>query len=191
VLHGNAPLSPVGRQRLARLVVVDGWSVRRAAQRFQYAARERRLPVVTDTCTTLSTTTPGWRIRKILDDERKQTAAGFWQRANVFFAAAGITVEAVMTDNGACYRSREFAAALGTITHTRTRPYRPQTNGKVERFHRTLAAEWAYARTYDSDNARAATYNDWLHHYNHHRPHTSLGGQTPAARVHNLTGNYT
>jgi transposase InsO family protein len=128
---------------------------------------------------------------EILADEKKETAAGFWVRANAFFESVGITVTAVMTDNGACYRSRDFAAALGNIRHVWTRPYRPQTNGKVERFNRTLAAEWAYARTYLSDEARAAEYPAWLHHYNHHRPHTGIGGQVPAQRVHNLTGNYT
>jgi transposase InsO family protein len=128
---------------------------------------------------------------EILDDEQGASAAAFWERANAFFEQAGIRVEAVMTDNGACYRSHAFAAALGPLKHRFTRPYRPQTNGKVERFNRTLAAEWAYARPYDSDAARTATYADWLHHYNHHRPHTGLGGQTPSDRVHNLTGNYT
>ncbi|MDR7294111.1 IS481 family transposase [Pseudoglutamicibacter albus] len=128
---------------------------------------------------------------EILTDEKKQTAAGFWQRAQEFFAQAGITVQAVMTDNGACYRSRLFNNTLGTkIKHQFTKPYRPQTNGKVERFNRTLTQEWAYAKTYYSDEARAATYEAWLHHYNHHRPHTGIGGQTPAQRVHNLTGNY-
>ena len=128
---------------------------------------------------------------EILDDERKETAAAFWSRAKAFFADAGITVREVMTDNGSCYRSHVFAAALGPeIKHRRTRPYRPQTNGKVERFNRTLAQEWAYATSYDSDEARAATYDTWLHHYNHHRPHTGIGGQTPSDRVHNLTGNY-
>ncbi|WP_106815128.1 IS481 family transposase [Microbacterium timonense] len=125
---------------------------------------------------------------EILADERKETAAAFWRRANAFFQQAGIAVTAVMTDNGSCYRSRDFAAALGDIQHRWTKPYRPQTNGKVERFNRTLAAEWAYAATYASDEARAATYNAWLHHYNHHRPHTGIGGQTPSARVPNLTG---
>lgn len=125
---------------------------------------------------------------EIHGDERKETAAGFWERARAFFAGYGITVSAVMTDNGACYRSRNWAQALGPdVKHRRTRPYRPQTNGKVERFNRTLASEWAYARIYHSDQARAATYNDWLHHYNHHRPHTGIGGLVPAARVHNLT----
>lgn len=128
---------------------------------------------------------------EILDDERKETAAGFWARANAYFASVGITVTAVMTDNGSCYRSRAFAAALGPIQHRFTRPYRPQTNGKVERFNRTLATEWAYAHTYRSDEDRNATYAAWLHSYNHHRPHTGIGGQNPADRVHNLTGKNT
>jgi len=96
-----------------------------------------------------------------LGDERKETAAAFWERARAFFAGHGITVTAVMTDNGACYRSRVFADALSkSVKHRLTRPYRPQTNGKVERFNRTLASEWAYAATYSSDAARAATYDD-------------------------------
>ncbi|OHT91084.1 IS481 family transposase [Mycobacterium syngnathidarum] len=130
---------------------------------------------------------------EILDDERKQTAADFWVRARAFFADHGITVKRVLTDNGSCYRSKVFADALGKdVTHKFTRPYRPQTNGKVERFNRTLATEWAYAQIYLSDQARAATYPDWLHHYNHHRPHTGIGGKTPIERlrVHNLCGNY-
>ncbi len=125
-----------------------------------------------------------------LQDERKETAAGFWTRANAFFAAAGITVTAVMTDNGACYRSNAFAEALGPAKHRRIRPYRPQTNGKVERFNRTLNNEWAYADEYSSNDDRAATYATWLHTYNHHRPHTGIGGLVPADRVHNVTGNY-
>jgi transposase InsO family protein len=126
-----------------------------------------------------------------LNDERKETAAGFWERAREFFAEHGIEVKAVMTDNGSCYRSHTFAKALGEgVKHRRTKPYRPQTNGKVERFNRTLAAEWAYAHVYYSDVERAATYADWIHHYNHHRPHTGIGGLVPADRVHNLTGNY-
>ena len=127
---------------------------------------------------------------EILGDEKKQTAAAFWQRARAFFADAGISVRAVMTDNGSCYRSRDFAAALAGVQHRRTRPYRPQTNGKAERFNRSLATEWAYAHAYVSDEARTATYADWLHFYNHHRPHTGIGGQVPAARIHNVTGNY-
>lgn len=125
---------------------------------------------------------------EILADERKETAAAFWHRANAFFNRAGIIVTAVMTDNGSCYRSRDFAAALGGIQHRWTLPYRPQTNGKVERFNRTLAAEWAYAAAYPTEEARTATYDAWLHHYNHHRPHTGIGGQVPSDRVPNLAG---
>lgn len=100
---------------------------------------------------------------EILGDERKETASGFWARASTFFNAHGIIVKRVLTDNGSCYRSKAFATALGSdIKHKRTRPYRPQTNGKVERFNRTLAAEWAYAHTYRSDEARAGLPLVWL-----------------------------
>ena len=128
---------------------------------------------------------------EILGDERKETAAGFWRRARSFFAAAGITrIDRVLTDNGACYRSRVFAEALTEtgIVHKRTRPYRPQTNGKVERYNRTLLDEWAYAQVYLSDTARRAAFPAWLHTYNHHRGHTALRGRPPAARVPNLCG---
>ena len=93
---------------------------------------------------------------ELLADERKETAAAFWLRANAWFSECGITVRKVLTDNGSCYRSHTFRDALGDIEHRRTRPYRPQTNGKVERFHRTLADEWAYARLYTSDTERCA-----------------------------------
>jgi transposase InsO family protein len=127
---------------------------------------------------------------ELLRDEKAETAAAFWLRAVAWFASIGVTVERVLTDNGSCYRSRAFAAALGPVTHKRTRPYRPQTNGKVERFHRTLADEWAYARPYRSDSERVTAFDSWLHHYNHHRSHTACGGQPPATRVNNLTGHY-
>lgn len=128
---------------------------------------------------------------EILADERKETAAAFWIRANNWFHQCGITVRNVLTDNGSCYRSHAFRDALGDIVHRRTKPYRPQTNGKVERFHRTLADEWAYARLYTNDAERCAEYPRWLHTYNHHRGHTALGGHPPASRVPNLSGQYT
>jgi transposase InsO family protein len=128
---------------------------------------------------------------ELLPDERKETAAAFWQRASAWFNECGFTVRKVLTDNGACYRSFAFRDALGAIEHRRTRPYRPQTNGKVERFHRTLADEWAYARLYTSDAERCNEFPKWLHTYNHHRGHTALGGQPPASRVPNLSGQYT
>ena len=128
---------------------------------------------------------------ELLADERQDTAAAFWIRANSWFAESGITVRKVLADNGSCYRSRAFAEALGAVEHRRTRPYRPQTNGKVERFHRTLADEWAYARLYHSDAERCDEFPIWLHTYNHHRGHTALGGQSPATRVPNLSGQYT
>lgn len=127
---------------------------------------------------------------ELLADERKETAAAFWLRANTWFNECGIIVRNVLTDNGACYRSHKFRDALGDIKHRRTRPYRPQTNGKVERFHRTLADEWAYARLYTSDAERCAEFPLWLHTYNHHRGHTALRGQPPASRVPNLSGQY-
>lgn len=125
-------------------------------------------------------------------DEKQETAAAFWTRAEAHFASCGINVKAVLTDNGNAYRSKLWAKTLGTrIKHRRTRPYRPQTNGKVERFNRTLLEEWAYANEYPSEADRAAAYPTWLHHYNHHRGHTALKGKSPADRVPNLSGENT
>jgi transposase InsO family protein len=127
---------------------------------------------------------------EILTDERKETAVGFWLRAQAWFAARGVQVQRVLTDNGSCYKShlwRDTLTAAG-IRHKRTRPFRPQTNGKVERFHRTLTEEWAYAKPYPSETARRAALPQWLHMYNHHRSHTALGGHPPASRVPNLSG---
>ena len=126
---------------------------------------------------------------EVLSDEQGATAAAFWQRAAAFFAAHDITVERVLTDNGSCYRSRDFNAALGGAEHTFTRPYRPATNGKVERFNRTLLTEWAYAQTWRSDGQRTRALTAWLHRYNHHRHHTAIDGP-PIGRVGNVTGHY-
>ncbi|NYF58551.1 transposase InsO family protein [Micromonospora purpureochromogenes] len=126
---------------------------------------------------------------EILNDETRQTATAFWQRAQAWFAAHGIVVRRVITDNGSCYRSRLWRDTLATagISMKKTCPYRPQTNGKVERFHRTLTDEWAYAKPYSSETARRAALPAWLHHYNNHRSHTALDGP-PASRVPNLSG---
>jgi transposase InsO family protein len=129
---------------------------------------------------------------ELLTDQRQETAAAFWVRANAYFESVGITVQRVLTDNGGCYVSKLFAATLGeTIVHKRTRAYRPQTNGKVERFNRTALEEWAYAQPYRSESERASLFSDWLHTYNHHRGHTALGGKSPADLVPNLRGQNT
>jgi len=130
---------------------------------------------------------------EIHTDERKETAVAFWRRAKEFFARHGIIVRAVLTDNGSCYRSKLWAKTLTgqRIKHRRTRPYRPQTNGKVERFNRTLLEEWAYAVEYRSEAERTASYPAWLHFYNHHRGHTSLKGKSPIDLVPNVPGQNT
>ena len=129
---------------------------------------------------------------EICADEKTVTAIGVLQRAVAWFAERGVTVERVLSDNGSCYRSyawRDTCAELN-ITHKRTRPYRPQTNGKIERFHRTLADGWAYARFYDTDTARRDALPAWIHFYNHHRIHSAIGG-TPISRLNNLPGHHT
>jgi transposase InsO family protein len=127
---------------------------------------------------------------EVLPNEQGRTAAEFMTRALAFFADHGISVERVLSDNGACYRSDAFAAVLDGITHTYTQPYRPATNGKVERFNRTLQLEWAYARPWTSDGQRTRALARWLHTYNHHRHHTAIDGP-PISRVGNLIGHYT
>lgn len=124
--------------------------------------------------------------------ENALNCVAFLDRAVAWFAKHGITIERVLTDNGVGYRSRrwrERCHELGLV-HTRTRPYRPATNGKVERFNRTLLDEWAYARLWKSDAARARTLDRFVHRYNHHRHHTAIGGP-PAGRVTNLAGHNT
>ena len=127
---------------------------------------------------------------EILPDETKETASAFMRNAIAAFAAKGVQIQRVLTDNGACYRSRAFAAVLteAGIKHKRTRPYRPQTNGKVERFNRILKEEWAYAKAYGSETERQSCYPDFIEYYNRHRPHTALKGASPASRVTNQPG---
>jgi transposase InsO family protein len=133
---------------------------------------------------------------EIHPDEKAQTCAGFLRRAAAWFAAHGIDrIERVMTDNAPTHRrSLAWHRALTDIGAVArfTRPYRPQTNGKAERFNRTLLEEWGYRQVFDSSADRTAALPAFLHTYNHHRAHTALGGQPPISRVNvnNLTGHY-
>ena len=132
---------------------------------------------------------------EVLTDEKALTAVGFLRRATAFFARYGITVERLITDNGSPYRSTVHAIAcraLG-IRHLRTRPYRPQTNGKAERFIRTMLGGWAYGALYRNSSDRTAALDGWLDYYNHHRRHSALGHKPPIARLNertNLLGTY-
>ncbi|MBN1092497.1 IS481 family transposase [Blastococcus sp. TML/M2B] len=129
---------------------------------------------------------------EIHNDELGATATAVLRRAVNWFADRGVTARRVLTDNGGCYRSRDWAAACAqlNITPKRTRPYRPQTNGKVERFNRTMTSEWAFAQLFTSEADRRAAFPAWLHGYNHHRPHTGIGGHPPISRLTNLPGQY-
>ena len=122
---------------------------------------------------------------EILDDEKGPTTAGFLDRTVAAFAAYGITIERLLTDNGGNYRSKVFATAASghNITRKRTRPYRPQTNGKAEAFNKTLQREWAYRRPYLSEPDRLAALAPFLHDYNHHRTHTAIGNRPPLSRL--------
>jgi transposase InsO family protein len=132
---------------------------------------------------------------EVLTDEKATTAIAFLHRALRFFRRHGISVERVMSDNGSCYRSKLHAFACRSLglKHLRTRPYRPQTNGKAERFIRTLLSGWAYGALYRNSDERTAALQGWLWRYNHQRPHRALGRKTPAARhaeLNNLLGSY-
>jgi transposase InsO family protein len=121
--------------------------------------------------------------------ENRDNCVAFLNRAVTWFATQGIAIERILTDNGTGYRSHAWAARCAElgIRHTRTRAYSPATNGKVERFNRTLLDEWAYARLWRSEASRARAVARWLHRYNHHRHHTAIGGP-PASRINNLAG---
>ena len=125
-------------------------------------------------------------------NETAQTAIGVLQRAVSWFATRGVTVERVLSDNGSAYRSHAWRNACNDlgIQPKKTRPYRPQTNGKIERFHRTLADGWAFKKFYNSESARRAALPAWIHHYNHHRPHAAIGKVPPITRLDNLAGHH-
>jgi transposase InsO family protein len=145
--------------------------------------------IAIDDCTRLA-------YAEVLPDEKATTAIGFLRRALAFFERHGIKAERLLTDNGSAYRSTVHALAcraLG-IRHLRTRPYRPQTNGKAERFIRTLLSGWAYGTIYRTSPERTATLDGWVWHYNHHRQHSALGHKPPIARLTERTnqlGTYT
>lgn len=131
-----------------------------------------------------------------LENEQGPTAVAFLNRARAWFAQHGIVkIERIITDNGACYRSGAFAAALGGAEHKRTKPYTPKHNGKVERYNRILAEEFLYARTWTSEQQRATALETWNLHYNYHRPHGAHDGKPPASatpsRVNNVLASYT
>ncbi len=129
---------------------------------------------------------------EIHDDEKADTALGVLRRAVSWFEDHGVRVERVLSDNGPAYRSRVWAqtcSELG-IRHSRTRPYRPQTNGKIERFHRTMSDGWAFSRHYSTESARRNALPAWLHFYNQHRPHTAIGKVPPITRLNNVAGHY-
>jgi transposase InsO family protein len=141
--------------------------------------------IAIDDCTRLA-------YAEVLADEKATTATAFLGRALEFFARHGITVERVMTDNASAYRSMIHALACRAlaIRHLRTRPRRPQTNGKAERFIRTMLAGWAYGAIYRDSRERTAALDGWLWTYNHHRRHAAIGRQPPITRLNNLLGSY-
>jgi transposase InsO family protein/transposase-like protein len=145
--------------------------------------------VAIDDCTRLA-------YAEVLPDEKTTTVIGFLGRAVAFYRRHGITVERLMTDNGSAYRSTLHAIACRSmgIRHLRTRPYRPQTNGKAERFIRTMLGGWAYGAIYRDSTDRTGALDGWLYHYNHHRRHAAIGRQAPINRLNernNLLGTYT
>ncbi len=200
---GLEPPERYERQRPGELVHVDvkklgriarpghrivGSRAARGYHRRRYNLGWEFVHVAVDDCTRLAYV-------EVLDDERATTASGFLRRAVAFYRRHGITVERVITDNGAAYRSTIHAIACRAmgIRHLRTRPYRPQTNGKAERFIRTMLGGWAYGALYRNSPERTAALDGWLDYYNHHRRHAALGHKPPITRLHernNLLGTY-
>jgi transposase InsO family protein len=202
---GLEPAERYERERPGELIHIDvkklgriqGGAGHRMTARKHYTRRrtdaegfERRMVgydyvhIAIDDCTRLA-------YAEVLPDEKASTAIAFLARTIAFYRRHGITVERVLTDNGSAYRSAVHALAcraLG-IRHLRTRPYRPQTNGKAERFIRTMLAGWAYGALYGSSPERTAALDGWLWRYNHHRRHSAIGRQPPITRLNNLLGS--
>jgi transposase InsO family protein len=183
-------------KKLGRIKGGAGWRVRDRKQHYNstfqdLAGRRRRtvgweyVHVAVDDYSRLA-------YAEVLPDEKTSSAIGFLRRAVAFYRRHGIEVERILTDNGSAYRAVMHAVAcrqLG-IRHTRTRPYRPQTNGKAERFIRTMLNGWAYGAIYGSSQERTRALDGWLWHYNHRRRHSALSHQPPVSRT-NVLGSYT
>jgi transposase InsO family protein len=182
-IHGGAGKRITGIKRNPRRTSVDRDGHERKVIGWEY------VHIAIDDCTRLA-------YAEVLPNEKATTAIAFLRRAKAFFERHGMTVEQLLTDNGSAYRSTIHAiacSALG-IRHLRTRPYRPQTNGKAERFIRTMLGGWAYGAIYRDSNDRTAALDGWLWHYNHQRRHSALSHQPPIARLKertNLPGTYT
>jgi transposase InsO family protein len=183
-------------KKLGRIKGGAGWRARGGAQhynaRYTDAAGKRRNTVGYEYVHVAVDDYSRLAYAEVLPDEASPSAIGFLRRAVAFYRRHGIEVERLLTDNGSAYRSLMHALACRQlqIKHIRTRPYRPQTNGKAERFIRTLLEGWAYGAIYRSSQERTRTLDGWLWHYNHRRRHSALGHQPPATRT-NLLGSYT
>jgi transposase InsO family protein len=206
---GLEPAVRYERSRPGELIHTDikklGRIVGGAGKQVRQTKRQHYNPTITD-LDGHRRTTVGWECvhiaiddatrlayAEVLADEKAETAVAFLARAVAFFARHGIRCEAVITDNGSPYISKAHQIAcrqLG-LRHLRTRPYRPQTNGKAERFIRTMLEGWAYGPIYGSSAERTRALDGWLFHYNHHRKHQAIGRQPPITRVNNLLGTYT
>jgi transposase InsO family protein len=205
---GLAPVERYERQRPGELIHIDVKKLGRiqggAGKRARDGMRQHYNRTFTDAAGRRQRTV-GWDFvhiaiddatrlayAEVLTDEKATTAVAFLRRALAFYARHGITAERLLTDNGSPYISTVHALAcraLG-IRHLRTRPRRPQTNGKAERFIRTLQAGWAYGAIYSSSRERTQALDGWLWHYNHRRRHQAIGRQAPISRLNNLLGTY-
>jgi transposase InsO family protein len=182
-------------KKLGRIVGGAGWRVRGGAQHYNRTFTDedghRRTTVGYEFVHVAVDDYSRLAYAEVLSDEKAATAVGFLRRAVAFYARHGIRVERVLSDNGSAYRATIHALACTAphIRHLRTRPYRPQTNGKAERFIRTLLEGWAYGAIYRSSTERTAALDGWLWHYNHQRRHSAIGRQPPVSRT-NLLGSY-